>query len=110
MSGSVMDRRQLLIAGAALVASAGVALAKDDTIKVTIKDLAYMPADIKAKAGTVIEWTNTDPVDHTATVDGKWDILIPAGKTATHKVTADDNVKYYCRFHPNMIGSITVES
>lgn len=108
MTLSGLTRRQLLVAGAALAASAGAASAQGAPVQVTIKDLAYTPDAVEAKAGTVIEWVNNDPFDHSATVDGKWDVLIPAGKTATHTVTADDTVSYYCRFHPNMTASIKV--
>ncbi|MCR6499377.1 hypothetical protein MUO32_10070 [Shinella sp. CPCC 101442] len=65
----------------------------------------------RAHNGTVhvtIEWTNTDPFAHTATVKGGWEVTIPPGQKATHVVTADDTVEYYCRFHPNMKGHIRV--
>ena len=108
MSGPSITRRQILIAGAVLVTGARAALAQDKTITVTIEDLEFSPTAIEAKAGTTIEWVNKDLFDHTATVDGAWDILIPAGATVSHVVGADDTVEYYCRFHPNMTGTITV--
>jgi plastocyanin len=103
-----LSRRQLLVTGAAVLASSALARAHNGTVHVTIEKLAFLPADIKVKAGETIEWTNKDPFAHTATVKGGWEVLIPPGKTATHTATADDTVTYYCRFHPNMKGSITV--
>lgn len=41
---------------------------------------------------------------------GGWEVMIPPGQKATHVVTADDNVEYYCRFHPNMKGRIKIVS
>lgn len=41
---------------------------------------------------------------------GGWEVLIPPGKVATHVAAADDTVDYYCRFHPNMKGKITVKA
>jgi plastocyanin len=103
-----LSRRQLLATGAAVLASHALARAHNGTVHVAIEKLAFLPADIKVKAGETIEWTNRDPFSHTATVKGGWDILIPPGKTITHVATADDSVAYYCRFHPNMKGTITI--
>lgn len=108
MTVGPLNRRQVLVAGAAALAGTALARAHNGTVHVTIEKLAFQPADIKAKAGETIEWTNADPFAHTATVKGGWEVTIPPGKKATHVVTADDTVDYYCRFHPNMKGRITV--
>ncbi len=78
------------------------------TIRVTIQDLVYSPVKISAKVGDTIEWVNKDVVAHTATVRGDWDVLIPAGKNASHVLKKAGDVDYYCRFHPNMKGAIAV--
>ncbi|GMB80025.1 hypothetical protein NN6n1_08070 [Shinella zoogloeoides] len=68
----------------------------------------FQSAEIEARAGEVIQWTNNDPFAHIATVKGGWEVAIPPGKKATHVATADDSVYYYCRFHPGMKGRIKV--
>lgn len=108
MSAPALSRRHVLAAGAAVLAGARMAAAQSRTIAVTVKDLAFAPQAVEARVGDVIEWTNADPFDHTATVKGGWDIPIPAGKSASHVVAAGDNVGYFCRFHPNMTGTIKV--
>ena len=105
---ALLNRRQLLVTGAAVLAGGTLARAHNGTVHVTIDKLAFQPAEIEVKAGETIEWTNKDPFAHTATVKGGWEVSIPPGKSATHVATADDNVDYYCRFHPNMKGRIRV--
>jgi plastocyanin len=105
---ALLNRRQLLAAGAAGLAGGTLARALNGTVHVTIDKLAFQPAEIEVKAGETIEWTNRDSFAHTATVKGGWEVSIPPGKSATHVVTADDSVDYYCRFHPNMTGRIKV--
>jgi len=105
---ALLNRRQLLVTGAAVLAGGTLARAHNGTVHVTIDKLAFQPAEIEVKAGETIEWTNRDPFAHTATVKGGWEVSIPPGKSATHVVTADDSVDYYCRFHPNMTGRIKV--
>ena len=53
------------------------------TIRIEVQSLAFNPAQVTAHVGDTIEWNNTDFIPHT--------------------------VEYFCRFHPNMTGSIAVE-
>ena len=108
MKRGLLNRRQVLVAGAAVLASGALARAHNGTVHVTIEKLAFLPAEIEVKSGETIEWTNKDPFAHTATVKGGWDVPIPPGKVATHVVATGDTVDYYCRFHPNMKGKIKV--
>lgn len=77
-------------------------------IKVTIENLVFAPADIKAKAGDTIVWINKDILAHTATERGGFDIMIEPNAQSSLVVTAAGNVTYYCRFHPNMQGRISI--
>lgn len=79
-----------------------------ETIQVTIDNLVFSPADLKAKVGDTITWINRDIVAHTATARGDWDVMIPVNKSASVVLTKAGIVAYYCRFHPNMKGRITV--
>jgi plastocyanin len=94
------------IALAASVASATAA----ETIKVTIKAMKFTPAEITAHVGDTIEWTNQDPMNHTSTGTNKeWDVTIGAGKTGTVVVDKAGTFAYFCRFHPSMKGTVTVQ-
>jgi plastocyanin len=84
------------------------ATAKAETIQVTIDKLVFAPRILNAKVGDTIEWINKDILAHTATVKGGWDVLIPAGKSASLVLDKAQSVEYYCRFHPNMRGRVTV--
>jgi plastocyanin len=94
---------------AILFALAATALpAEAATVTVTIDKLVFSPATITAKVGDTIEWVNKDVIAHTATVKGGWDVMIPAKKSASIVLEKAGSVDYFCRFHPNMKGHITV--
>jgi plastocyanin len=78
------------------------------TIQVTIDQVAYAPVEIQAKVGDTIEWTNKDIVAHTATVRGDWDVMVLPNKSARLVVKKAGAFDYFCRFHPNMKGRMTV--
>src|SRR5262249_22810328 len=40
--------------------------------------------------------------------DGAWDVLIPVNATRSVVLKAADQVDYYCKFHPNMTGQISL--
>jgi plastocyanin len=103
-----IERRLLL--SIALVLPIGVAQAQAETIQVTIDKLVFSPADITAKVGDTIEWVNKDPLTHTATVKGGWEVVIPSRETVSQHLDRAEAVDFYCRFHPNMKGRLTVEA
>jgi plastocyanin len=79
-----------------------------ETIHVTIDQLIFSPVEIKAKVGDTVKWIDKGIVAHTATVGDDWDVMIGANKSACLVLTKASIVEYYCRFHPNMKGRITV--
>lgn len=80
------------------------------TVKVTIANMAFTPAIANVHTGDMIEWTNRDVVDHTATASNHaWDVSIAAGKTGRAVVTKTGSVDYFCKFHPNMRGEVTAQ-
>jgi len=92
-----------------LLLSAQAALG--ETIQIKINDLAFSPTEVTAKVGDMVEWTNGDFVDHTATDKaGAWDVAIPAGKSAQLKLTRPGTFVYYCKVHPGMTGTIHVDA
>ena len=83
--------------------------ARAETIQVRIEKLAFTPPQIAAHVGDTIEWVNADFVAHTATArNGAWDIMIPPNATKSVILKADGTVDYYCKFHPNMTGQVTI--
>jgi len=97
----------LVFAAVALVAATSGAAA--ETIRIHVENLAFSPAEVSAHVGDTIEWVSSDFVDHTATARNKsWDVTIPANGSGRVDLTEAGTVEYYCRFHPNMVGHISV--
>lgn len=95
----------------ALAAIVGLAASRGEaaTIRVAVDMVAYAPARISAHVGDTIEWMNSDFVAHTATGRNKeWDVLILPNKSAHITATRPGEIDYYCRFHPNMVGHVSV--
>jgi len=90
---------------------AGLALAggdaRADVIKIDIAKMVYLPPTVTVKVGDTVEWTNSDFLAHTATDRAKaFDFNLPPGKTARLVIGKAGTISYYCRYHPNMKGSI----
>lgn len=94
-----------------LLATTGLAgKAPAETIRVEAKGLVFSPAASTAHVGDTIEWVNADFVAHTATArNGEWDVKLPPHATERSVLNAPGKFDYYCRYHPNMKGQITVE-
>ena len=59
------------------------------------------PKEIRAYFDNLAETLEGEP-------DGAWDVLIPVKTTKSIVLKAEGVVDYYCKFHPNMIGKISV--
>jgi plastocyanin len=80
-----------------------------ETIRITIDELNFAPAQVSAHVGDTIEWVSSDFVAHTATARNKdWDVAIPPRGTGLVMLQHAGNVGYFCRYHPNMTGRISV--
>ena len=92
-----------------VISLASVAVpASAETIQVTIDKLVFSPTEVNAKVGDTIEWINKDNLMHTATMRDGWEVMVPARKAGSLVVQSVGDVEYYCRFHPNMKGRISV--
>jgi plastocyanin len=102
-----------MLSGRALAGFVAIALgmisvpAHAGTIQVTI-NLIFSPTKITTKIGDTAVWRNKDIVAHTATARGGFDVMIEPDKSASLVLTKAGIVDYYCRFHPNMTGRITI--
>jgi len=75
-----------------------------------MENMQISPAEMSAKVGDTVEWTNNDVVVHTATArNGDFDVTLPAKKSASTVLKKAGTVDYYCRYHPNMKASLKVE-
>jgi plastocyanin len=100
---------------AAQEATPGAAAGTDaaaESVAVEIKDFAFNPAEITVPAGGSVTWTNNDTTPHTATGldrDALQSGAIAPGASFTQTFDAAGTFEYFCEFHPNMKGTITVE-
>ena len=79
------------------------------TIDVVMQNLVVKPVEVTAIVGDTIRWDNKDFVAHTATAtDKSFDVMLPPGKTGSTVVTKVGTFDYFCKFHPNMKGKVTV--
>jgi plastocyanin len=100
-----------LAAVLAVAASVSTGSASATVITVAIKNLVFAPVEISAKVGDSIEWTNGDFVAHTATDrGGAWNVMLAPGKSGSLLLKQAGTFEYFCRFHPNMKGRITVSA
>ena len=103
-----MGPRLLALSVSGMMACAAPALAAD-TIRVMIDKLKFSPAEVSAHVGDTIEWVSSDFVAHTASARNKdWDVAIPAKGTGRVTLQHAGDFDYFCRFHPNMTGRISV--
>src|SRR5437868_1048302 len=103
-----LGRCRFVIAAAVL---AGASAQAGEIVSVKINDLAFEPRDVTVKRGDIVEWRNDDFVDHTATAgNGRFDVTLPAGTRKRLTIGRDtQSIEYFCRYHPGMVGSITVK-
>jgi len=103
-----MDPRLLALSVVGMMACTTLVHAAE-TIRVTIDKLKFSPTEVSAHVGDTVEWVNTDFVAHTATARNKdWDVGIPPNNAGRVTLQHAGDVDYYCRFHPNMTGRISV--
>lgn len=98
--------------GTATATVGGGAAAGAGEVKVAMKNIKFVPANITAKVGQTIKWTNTDPFPHTVKATSGATFSSPnidANGTYTFKVTKPGTINYFCTIHgPQQSGTITV--
>ena len=79
-------------------------------VRADIRDLKYLPARLEITAGTIVEWTNNDPLVHTVTADDRsWDSgPIEPGKTFRRRFATAGTFAFHCTPHPFMKGVVVV--
>jgi len=81
------------------------------THTVTIKNMAFSPANLTISAGDTVTWVNEDGARHSAWDDSgnAFDTgLLGRGESASLTFGSAGSFSYRCRPHGNMRGTITV--
>ncbi len=81
------------------------------TAVVIIQNFRFEPTILTVAVGTVVIWTNRDPVPHTATSRsaGTFDTgPIEQDQSKAVTLTEAGTFDYFCAIHPEMTGTITV--
>jgi plastocyanin len=95
----------LRVLGAALavllLAPVDSVFAQDADATVDMKNLAFVPVEVHILPGQTVQWTNSDPLQHTVTADdASFDSgLIDPGGTFSQPFDAPGAYQYYCIPH-----------
>ena len=88
------------------------AASSGDVVKVDMKNIKFVPANITVKVGQKIEWTNTDTPPHTVTSttdSAKFDSgTMQPGAKFDYTPTKAGKIDYVCTIHSGQTGTITV--
>ncbi len=78
--------------------------------QVAIQNFAFQPTSIQVKAGTTVTWTNQDSAPHTVTFrNGMKDSgMLRQGQSFSYSFSRLGTYAYYCAYHANMAGAVTV--
>ncbi|WP_228122595.1 cupredoxin domain-containing protein [Saccharothrix syringae] len=114
-SGTGRQRgRRAVAAGSALLlvlVAAGVnaPVATAATFTVSMQNLQYNPPTLNVNVGDTVRWTNNETNGVVHSVDGgplRSDVN--AGESYSFTFTSPGTVNFRCRFHPDMLGTVTV--
>ncbi len=103
-----LERALFVLALTVLPAGSPAAVAPA-TLKIEITDMAFTTARMHVRIGDTVEWVNNDIVDHTATEKNEaWSVTMAPGKSARVVMKEAGTIDYFCRYHPNMTGTLVV--
>jgi plastocyanin len=80
--------------------------------QVTIETVKYSPDAIEIKTGETVVWINNDLTPHTVTSQSGGELnsgSIEPGTSWSHKFAQAGTFPYYCTFHTEMKGTVTVK-
>jgi plastocyanin len=100
------------VGGAGLALSSVAVARKQQSKTVVIQNFSFKPAHITIKRGTRVTWINKDTSPHTATAKNgnSFDSgLLRKGQRYSHTFKSAGKKPYFCKIHPHMKGSVTVE-
>lgn len=100
------------IAGVAVcLALAATPAATQESVQVTVRGFAYLPANLIVARGTQVVWTNKDDTPHTVTATdrGFHSPPLDTGDTFAHTFDRSGRYQYVCTLHPQMTGTVEVK-
>jgi amicyanin len=82
---------------------------------VMIKNFAFSPATLTVKTGSTVTWTNQDAAPHQVASDPGTPVAFSSdslanGASYQFTFTQPGTYTYHCTIHPNMKGTIIVQS
>jgi plastocyanin len=87
-----------------------LALGEGRTHYIEMKNVAFVPAEIRAHVGDTVEWDNSDIAAHTATSkEGGFDVNVVPTRKGSAVLRRPGTFDYICRYHPNMKGQLIVD-
>lgn len=79
------------------------------TAVIVIDKLAYGPAPAGLHVGDSIQWINRDIFKHSVTAtNGTFDLDLAVGAKGSVVLKKVGMVSYFCRYHPQMKGTLSV--
>lgn len=98
-----------ILASSAAICLSSLAQAAD--FKADIQGMSFSPAAITVSVGDTVTFTNRDGAPHTATaVDGSFSTAtLRKGKSETITFDSAGSFDFFCKIHPGMKGTITVQ-
>ena len=81
------------------------------TTVIDISGMAFSPGTTTVKVGSIVKWTNSDGMTHTATSDNGTTFNtgnIAAGSSATYTTTVTGTFAYHCNIHSTMTATLVV--
>jgi plastocyanin len=110
-----MFRMMILVAGLLAVtggfspASAASTVQAQRVHVIVIDQMQYGPMPTDVRVGDIIEWTNKDILEHSATArDGHFDVDLKPGTSGRITATAG-TLAFFCKFHPTMTATLVVK-
>jgi plastocyanin len=105
-----MTRAATLVSLVALAAASCPGAAAARTYDAVIDQLKFGPLPAVLKRGDRIRWINRDLFRHSVTArDGSFDLDLPAGKSGAVVLKQAGTIRYFCKYHPGMTGSLAVK-
>jgi len=78
--------------------------------QILIRQLAFGESPAGIHVGDTIEWVNKDIFVHSATADDKsFDVDIQPNGVGRFVVRKTGMIRYICKYHPGMTGTLVVE-
>jgi|SRR6185437_16464350 len=81
------------------------------TLEVKIDNFTFGPQKLVVKLGDTVTWTNEDDIPHTMVSIGRFrSAALDTGEKFSFTFTKAGTFEYFCGLHPQMQGTIVVET